>query len=387
MPTTAYRITMGLKFTALFALAVLSQACLAQDRHVKTGSGPITADIVENFKTGVSSGQGNGSCYALRSVDPGTGIIHTAGRLCGNFSATGYPNGTLSLQGVVGDDNFTTVLQTQALLVTVNADILPAVNDTYNIGSTGAYVKNGYFNGLGVGAPAVKQGVIAIANSVNANTFAMSGTNFAGGADLAVGSLVTTSSMYPVVTNNMDLGTAGQVWRKIYTKDISITGTCTGCASGANTFLSNLTSPTSINQDLLMSVDNTFSLGSGTAYVNNGFFTALGVGRPAVRQGTISIANTINANQFVLAGTNFAGGADLGVGSLFATSAMYPVNNNNMDLGATGQVYRRLYVNNITVGATAGITKTYNVMCNVTGVATPGTVTVTAGVTTATTCP
>lgn len=62
-------------------LLLLSLPALAQDIHVKNGSGLVTADIVKNFNSGA-----NGSCRDYQSSD--TAAVVSSGRICGQFQST-----------------------------------------------------------------------------------------------------------------------------------------------------------------------------------------------------------------------------------------------------------------------------------------------------------
>jgi len=67
--------------TLLLSSLVLCGCLHGQYRVTVAGSGNKQAFIAENPSSGV-----NGSCYDLRTVDPGTGILHDAGQMCGLFT-------------------------------------------------------------------------------------------------------------------------------------------------------------------------------------------------------------------------------------------------------------------------------------------------------------
>ncbi len=94
-----------------------------------------------------------------------------------------------------------------------------------------------------------------------------------GGSGTPNGSIsLQVGSGAAIKLQDSSIGTAGHVWTST---DASGSGHWAASSGGANTTLSNLTSPTSINQNLIPSADASFNLGTTTKIWNVGFINNL----------------------------------------------------------------------------------------------------------------
>ncbi len=245
------------------------------------------------------------------------------------------------------------ISMTETARFDTNGNFIPGTNNVGTIGSQSKAWNILYSSQAAFGHPASIQGNVAFYNNINASFFQMSGGNSAtGGGDLAVGGIIGPNAIYPVnISTDLGLnGTPGR-FRKIWVKDIDISGTCTGCISGAsaNTFLSNLTSPTNINQSLQFDTDNNHSIGAFSKELQNIYSTNFDAGS-STRAGEVNIYNGASATPNILIGANATGNSDIQIGALFQTGwALYPISNIVGDLGISANRWRKLWVQDIDV--------------------------------------
>lgn len=132
--------------------------------------------------------------------------------------------------------------------------------------------------------------------------------------------------------------------------------TSCGAGGGANRYLSNLLSPTAINQDLLPVTDNTYSFGDGTNrwldthltgktrywYEPTGDFWDV----KANGNGVFSILDS--------AGADIVRYIDIPTSQWIFYHNVYPLGSNSLDLGATGQEWKKLWTYDARFKALAG---------------------------------
>lgn len=278
------------------------------------------------------------------------------------------------------------IVMTESMRIDTNGNLVPGQDNIYTNGTQSKVWQNTYTANLSLGRAASLQGSAAFYNPTNSSFFQMTGTNTAtGGGDLAVGNFIGPDAIYPA-NPSTDLGFSASRFRKIWVRDIDISGTCTGCSAGAgaNTALSNLIT-TSINQSLLFDTDNSYNIGSNTKQLSNIYSTTFIAGNATGRPGILDIYNGTSSIPNILIGTNTTGNSDIQIGPFLQTGwAFYPISTNVGDLGTTGNHWRTLNVNNINAGGNAGLTTTKTVRAA--GGAADCTLIYTAGVLTGGTC-
>lgn len=237
--------------------------------------------------------------------------------------------------------------------------LLPEADNTYTVGTSAASYSQVYATVFNVGRGSALQGVFNIFNTTNSSAVTIAGTNANVGIDVGIGNLIgSASSMYPL-NGSVDLGGTSHRWRKIWVSDIDISGTCTGCVSGAAAQdLSNLTNPTAINQSLLFNADNTYNIG-GTNEVASISTRAITLGK-ASAAGQENIYNASNANPQIITGVSVSGSSvDLQIGNPFTAGSIYGLS--NVTLGNGTNPWSTIYGNNFNFAGSSGGTTVLNV--------------------------
>lgn len=359
------------------AMATAAQACGFYDasgnKQLSLTGGGATNLAVTIGATNVSSWYGTASNAMLdianQSGSPGVLIIEGltgAGEVIFRNGGAGTNNkiwdiinSSTDLHFRVFDDGFSTasdwldVSRTGTTInsATFNETILFGSDNTYNVGSGSVAAKNVYSIGLSVGRAAALQGIIAVNNSANSNVFEFAGSNVVTGNDVGIGTVFGAASLYPL-SSSIDLGGSSNRYRKIWVNDIDIGGTCTGCTAGANTALSNLTNPTSINQSLLFSSDGVDNIGSLTTEADNIFARSISLGNTS-NSGAASFYNGSNSNPQSLTGTSVSGtSVDIKVGNAFFAGSFYGIS--NVTLGNSTNLWSTIYGNNYNFGGNSG---------------------------------
>jgi len=298
--------------TLLLSSLVLCGCLHGQYRVTVAGSGNKQAFIAENPSSGV-----NGSCYDLRTVDPGTGILHDAGQMCGLFYATGYANAGVTIETVTGDSVFqpNTTFRGPGMIV-------GATGPSSYIPTAGPYA--------------------AVISPSNPAYLVVEGTTGAAAIILRDGVGPTNSKMWDFIADaggNLHFRAVNDIYGAA--QDF-LTISRSGLTINSATF----------NESLLFGGDNSYNVGSSTSAAVNVYTAGVQLGRGNARQGSATFFNPLNGNSFVMAGTNVAtGGGDLVVGNLFGSGAIYPINSST-NLGYASGPFANAFVTNLTIYGT-----------------------------------
>lgn len=110
-----------------------------------------------------------------------------------------------------------------------NPVISTDADNSGTLGSSGT-IWGGVFTGsVSVGKSASISGLFDIYNSSTAGAASLRTNNISGAVDFE-----TQDHIYPSASNTLDLGASSRRWRKVWTTDLDVSGTCTGCGGGSS---------------------------------------------------------------------------------------------------------------------------------------------------------
>ena len=196
-----------------------------------------------------------------------------------------------------------------------------------NTTSTNLYASNLLFNGA-TGSNINVTGIIATTGTINTIGFVN-----ATGSNLYVSGLIQTGTIMPIANNTYNLGSASTAWANVYASGTGSTffGITWTYATGTNTTSTNLYA--------------TYLLFNGATGSN----IYLSGGERAVSS-TINNINFINATGSQLSFTN-ATGSNLYISGLLQTGTILPIANNTYDLGSASTSWRNIYASGTIAGA------------------------------------
>lgn len=277
------------------------------------GSGVTCADDAGNTRTNCTISGGGSSLPVVDS----TAVVYKTGDATKtlNLSAASL---TAARTLTVQDASYTAAgLEQNQTWTGTNTmrDVFPSVDDTYRLGTdTGPLrwyeIAGNRINGISSGGTAINNYVLTrwyklydqtggtgawgMLATAAGGTSQMVVQDSAGATKLTMqtSSLGSTTNLarwamhvVPDTTNTWDVGSGSLRWANGYFTNINVSGTCTGCSSGANTALSNLSS-VAINTALLPTSDNVLGIG------DSAHEWAVIYGRILASDATISLAGT-----------------------------------------------------------------------------------------------